>query len=50
MPASDKHAALAACFRSNRKDLNVEKDLREEYFKSGTAVIVVIVVIKTLLK
>ena len=30
MPASDKHAALAACFRSNRKDLNVEKDLRED--------------------
>ena len=34
MPASDKHAALAACFRSNRKDLNVEKGLREEYFKT----------------
>ena len=25
MPANDKNAALAACFRSNRKDLNVEK-------------------------
>ena len=34
MPASDKHAALAACFRSKRKDLNVEKDLRDEYFKT----------------
>ena len=34
MPASDKHAALAACFRSNRKDLNIEKDLRDDYFKT----------------
>ena len=34
MPATDKHAALAACFRSNRKDLNIEKDLRDEYFKT----------------
>ena len=34
MPASDKHAALAACFRSKRKDLNIEKDLRDEYFKT----------------
>ena len=36
MPASGKHAALAACFRSNRKDLNMEKDLRDEYFKTWT--------------
>ena len=36
MPASDKHAALAACFRSERKDLNIEKDLRDEYFKTWT--------------
>ena len=34
MPATDKHAALAACFRSKRKDLNIEKDLRDEYFKT----------------
>ena len=34
MPANDKDAALAACFRSKRKDLNVEKDLRDEYFKT----------------
>ena len=33
MPANDKDAALAACFRSERKDLNVEKELRDEYFK-----------------
>ena len=33
MPANDKDAALAACFRSKRKDLNVEKELRDEYFK-----------------
>ena len=34
MPASDKHAALVACFISKRKDLNIEKDLRDEYFKT----------------
>ena len=34
MPASDKDAALAACFRSKRKDLYVEKDLRDEYFET----------------
>ena len=34
MPANDKGAALAACFRSNRKDLNVEKNLRDEYFRT----------------
>ena len=34
MPANDKDAALAACFRSNRKDLNVDKKLRDEYFKT----------------
>ena len=34
MPANDKDAALAACFRSNRKDLNVNKELRDEYFKT----------------
>ena len=33
IPANDKDAALAACFRSKRKDLNVEKELRDEYFK-----------------
>ena len=33
MPLDDKDAALAACFRSNRTDLNVEKELRDEYFK-----------------
>ena len=33
MPANDKDAALAACFRSKRKDLNVEKELRDKYFK-----------------
>ena len=31
MPAND--AALAACFRSSRKDLTVEKDLRDELFR-----------------
>ena len=34
MPASDKDAALAACFRSKRKDLHVDKDLADEYFKT----------------
>ena len=34
MPADDKDAVLAACFRSSRKDLNVEKELRDEYFKT----------------
>ena len=34
MPANDKDAALAACFRSKRKYLNVEKELRDEYFKT----------------
>ena len=34
MPATDKHAALAAFFKSERKDLNIEKDLRDEYFKT----------------
>ena len=33
MPADDKDVALAACFRSKRKDLHVEKELRDEYFK-----------------
>ena len=32
--ASDKDAALVACFRSNRKDLNVDKELRDKYFKT----------------
>ena len=34
MPADDKGAALAACFRSSKKDLYIEKDLRDEYFKT----------------
>ena len=34
IPANDKDAALAACFRSYRKDLNVEKELRDEYFRT----------------
>ena len=34
MPADDKDAALAACFRSSKKDLYIEKDLRDEYFKT----------------
>ena len=34
MSANDKDAALAACFRSSRKDLNIEKELRDEYFKT----------------
>ena len=34
MPASDKDAALAACFRSKRKDLHVDTDLTNEYFKT----------------
>ena len=33
MPPDDKDAALAACFKPNRTDLNIEKELREEYFK-----------------
>ena len=32
--ANDKDAALAACFRSKRKDLNVEKNLGDEYFRT----------------
>ena len=34
MPANDKDAALAACFRSNRQDLNIDKELADEYFKT----------------
>ena len=34
MPLADKDAALAACFRSERKDIYVEKSLRDEYFKT----------------
>ena len=34
MPANDKDAALAACFRSNRKDLHVDNELIDEYFKT----------------
>ena len=34
MPADDKDVALAACFRSKRKDLYVEKNLRNEYFRT----------------
>ena len=34
MPLADKDAALAACFRSERKDLFVEKILRDEYFRT----------------
>ena len=33
MPLDDKDAALAACCRSERKELYLEKDLRDEYFK-----------------
>ena len=34
MPLADKDAALAACFRSKRKDIYVEKSLGDEYFKT----------------
>ena len=34
MPLADKDAALAACFRSERKDIYVEKSIRDEYFKT----------------
>ena len=34
MPASDKDAALAACLRSKRKDLFVEDNLRNKYFRT----------------
>ena len=34
MPANDKDAALAACFRSKRNDLYVDRDLTNEYFKT----------------
>ena len=34
MPLADKDAALAACFRSKRKDIYIEKSLRNEYFKT----------------
>ena len=34
MLANDKDAALAACFRKSRKDLNIEKELRDEYFRT----------------
>ena len=33
MPLDDKDAALAACCRSERKELYLEKGLRDEYFK-----------------
>ena len=33
MPLADKDAALAACFRSERKDIYIEKILRDEYFR-----------------
>ena len=34
MPLADKDAALAACFRSKRKDIYVVKSLRDEYFRT----------------
>ena len=34
MPLADKDAALAACFRSERKDIYIEKSLRDEYFRT----------------
>ena len=34
MPLSDKDAVLVACFRSKRKDIYVEKSLRDKYFKT----------------
>ena len=34
MPPADKDAALAACFRSGRKDIWVVKSLRDEYFRT----------------
>ena len=34
MPLADKDAALATCFRSHRKDLNIEENLRNEYFRT----------------
>ena len=34
MPLKDKDAALGACFRVKRTDLYVEKELKEEYFKT----------------
>ena len=34
MSLADKDAALAACFRSERKDIFIEKGLRDEYFSA----------------
>ena len=34
MPLSDKDAALAACFRSERKDICIDKKLGDEYFRT----------------
>ena len=34
MPLADKDAALAACFRSERKDIFIENSLRDEYFRT----------------
>ena len=34
MPLADKDAALAACFRSERKYIFIEKSLRDEYFST----------------
>ena len=33
MPLDDKDAAVAACFRSKREDLHIDKEVRDEYFK-----------------
>ena len=33
MPLDDKDAAVAACFRTKRSDLNVDKEIRDQYFK-----------------
>ena len=33
-PKKDKKEALGACFRTSRKDLYVNRDLAEEYFKT----------------
>ena len=43
MPANDKDAALAPCFRSSRQDLNVEKELPDEYFRTGIIIVVVVI-------
>ena len=37
MPPSEKHAAVAACFRSSNKNINIDKSLAKEHFSCNNS-------------